>query len=196
VFSRRRVVVLKQISELLNRISNGWVALTALSIFLLFSALVLPKQSAQASAELGDIGSPDLSLLYSVDDLYQFADAYGDQGRAAYIRTRFSFDLVWPLVYTLFLSTALSWTMTKAPPTSLLRRINLVPLLGMLFDYLENLATSLVMARFPARTLIIDFLAPIFTLLKWGLISTSFVLLVLGLVQSVRRWTPTRRERL
>jgi hypothetical protein len=80
--------VLKQISELLNRISNGWVALTALSIFLLFSALVLPKQSAQASAELGDIGSPDLSLLYSVDDLYQFAEAYGDQGRAAYIRTR------------------------------------------------------------------------------------------------------------
>ena len=74
--------------------------------------------------------------------------------------------------------------------------MNLVPLLGMLFDYLENLATSLVMARFPARTLIIDFLAPIFTLLKWGLISTSFVLLVLGLVQSVRRWTLTRRERL
>ena len=189
--------MLKQISDWLNRISNGWVALTGLFVFLLFSALVLPKQSAQASAELGDVGSPDLSLLYSVDDLYQFADAYGEQGRAAYIRTRFSFDLVWPLVYTLFLGTALSWTMTKAfPPASFLRRTNLAPLLGMLFDYLENLATSLVMARFPAQTPIIDFLAPIFTLLKWGLISTSFVLLLLGLVQGVRSRLRTRYKHL
>jgi hypothetical protein len=157
--------------------------------------LVLPKQSAQANAELGDVGSPDLSLLYSVDDLYQFADAYGEQGRAAYIRTRLSFDLVWPLVYAQFLGTALSWMMRHAPSASFLRRTNLVPLLGMLFDFLENLATSLVMARFPARTLIFDFLAPIFTLLKWGLIGTSFALLLLGVTQSVRRWTRTRRER-
>ena len=188
--------MLKPISDWLTRSSNGWVALTALSVFLLFSALVLPKQSAQANAGMGNLGSPDLSLFYSPDELYGFADAYGAQGRAAYIRTRFSFDLVWPLVYTLFLGTALSWTGARAPSASYLRRANLAPILAMLFDYLENLATSLVMARFPARTIIFDFLAPIFTLLKWGLISASFVLLLFGLLQSVWRGAQSRRERL
>ena len=35
------------------------------------------------------------------------ADAYGEAGRNAYIFDRVSFDVVWPLVYTVFY---LSWT--------------------------------------------------------------------------------------
>ncbi|NBD35726.1 MAG: hypothetical protein GVY30_06970, partial [Chloroflexi bacterium] len=96
----------KRISVWLRNISTGWIALAALAIFLLFTALVLPRQAAQSEAETGEAGSPDTSLFYAPDELYRLAEAYGPSGRAAYIRARFTFDVIWPLVYTAFLSTA------------------------------------------------------------------------------------------
>ena len=74
------------------------VALLALVVFLLFTALVLPAQSAQAEAQFAGVGSPDTSFWYTPDDLYRMAEAYGAQGRPAYNRARFTFDIAWPLV--------------------------------------------------------------------------------------------------
>jgi hypothetical protein len=189
----------QRISEGLHRVSTGWVALAAVVVFLLFSALVLPRQSAadkqhpSAEAGAGDVGSPDTSLYYSRDELYRMAEAYGVQGRAAYVRARLTFDVIWPIVYTLFLSTAISWlTACAFQPGSPWRRANLAPVLGALFDYLENLCTSLVMFRFPARTPVVDTLAPIFTLVKWIFVGGSFVLLFIGLAAGAWHWIRNR----
>jgi hypothetical protein len=183
----------KRISDWLGQVSTGWVALSALVIFLLFSVLVLPRQSATAGEVAGDVGSPDMSLYYSAADLYRMAEAYGEEGRAAYVRARFTFDIVWPLVYTLFLVTAISWLFGMAfAPDSRWQRANLAPVLGALFDYLENLSTSLVMLRYPDQTAVVDMLAPVFTLSKWVLLSGSFVLLFIGVVAAVWQW---RRKR-
>ena len=43
--------------------------------------------------------------MYSTSDLYEMAQSYGADGRGLYVKARFTFDLVWPLVYTLFLVT-------------------------------------------------------------------------------------------
>lgn len=179
----------KQVSEWLCQVSTGWVALAALVIFLLFSVLVLPRQSATAGEVAGDAGSPDMSFYYSAEDLYQMAEAYGEQGRGAYIRARFTFDLIWPLVYTLFLATAISWLFSKAfVPDSRWQRANLAPVLGALFDYLENISTSLVMGRYPAQTAVVDVLASVFTALKWVFLGGSFALLFAGIVIAAWRW--------
>jgi hypothetical protein len=179
----------KRISDWLRGVSTGWVALSALLIFVLFSALVLPQQATRAEQETGSAESPDTSLFYSASDLYRMAESYGEQGRQAYVRARFTFDLVWPLVYTLFLATAISWVFGRAfAPDSPWQRANLASLLGALFDYLENLSTSLVMLRYPAQTPVVDTLASVFTALKWGLIGASFVLLVGGIVVVAWRW--------
>jgi len=183
----------RQISDWLRRISTGWVALSALIIFLLFSALVLPQQATKAEQETGGADSPDTSFFYTADDLYRMAESYGEQGRQAYIRARFTFDLVWPLVYTFFLVTAIGWVFGRAfAPGSAWQRANLAPLLGALFDYLENVSTSLVMLRYPDQTAVVDLLAPVFTALKWSLLGASFVLLVVGIVVAVWRWFKQR----
>jgi hypothetical protein len=183
----------RQISGWLRRSSTGWVALSALIIFLLFSALVLPQQATKAEQETSGAASPDTSFFYSADELYRMAESYGEQGRQAYIRARFTFDLVWPVVYTFFLVTAISWVFGRAfPPDSPWQRANLAPLLGALFDYLENLSTSLVMLRYPDQTPVVDLLAPVFTALKWSLLGASFVLLVGGIVVAVWRWVKQR----
>jgi len=183
----------KRISDWLRRVSTGWVALSALFIFLLFSALVLPQQATKAEQETGSSDSPDMSFFYSPGDLYQIAESYGEQGRQAYVRARFTFDLVWPLVYTLFLATAIGWVFGKAfALDSRWQRANLVPLLGALFDYLENLSTSLVMLRFPDQTAVVDTLAPVITALKWSFLGASFVLLFGGIMVAAWRWMKQR----
>ncbi len=185
----------KRISDWLRGVSRGWVALAALLIFLLFSALVLPQQATVAEQETGSADSPDTSFFYTPHELYQMAEAYGEQGRQAYVRARFTFDLVWPLVYALFLVTAISWVFGRAfAPNSRWQNANLAPLLGALFDYLENLSTSLVMLRYPDQTPVIDLLAPTFTLSKWSLLGASFLLLAGGTVVAAWRWMARRGQ--
>ena len=178
----------KRLSDGLRRASTGWVALAALGILVLFMALVLPGQSRSAAEAGRGAGSPDTSFVYSAGDLYRMAEAYGPEGRAAYVRARATFDVAFPLVYTFFLVTAISWVFARAfPPDSRWQRANLVPLFGALFDLLENAATSLVMARYPAQTPAAAALAPVFTLVKWVFVIGSFLLLFAGVAVALWR---------
>ena len=172
-----------RISNWLYRAVNGWVALLALIIFIMFTALVLPQQAKKADMFSSDAGSPDTSFIYTPQQLYRMADSYGPQGRQSYVQQRYTFDVVWPLVYTFFLVTSITWLYGRAfPDHSVWRSANIVPLLAILLDFLENISTSLVMLRFPQPTPVINWLAPVFTLLKWILVVGSFVLLLIGIV--------------
>ncbi len=184
--------MMRNLSDWLHRLSTGRATLIALVIFLLFTALVLPKQAANADA--GGAGSPDLSLIYSAGDLYRMAEAYGPAGRTDYVRVRFTFDLIWPVVYVAFLATAISWLSRQAfRPQSLWQRANLVPVIGMLLDYLENIAAALVIGRYPARTPGVDVLAPVFTFVKRVFVGGSFVILMVALLAAV--WARARKRR-
>ena len=175
-----------RVSEWLHEVSSTWVTLAALVVLLLFVALVLPREAARSELETGGAGVPDLSFTYSADDLYRMAEAYGAQGRRAYVRARFTFDLVWPLVYAAFLTTALSWLYGRAfAAGSRWRMANLVPWLGALLDYLENVSTSLVIGRYPLRTSVVAHMAPLFTTAKWVSVGGSGALLVVGVVAYV-----------
>jgi hypothetical protein len=182
------MAILKKFSNWLYKVSTGWVALAGLIVFLLFTSLVLPAQSAGAGENRGDAGSPDMSFIYSPQELYKMAEAYGEQGRMAYIQARFTFDLIWPLVYALFLSTAISWVFARAfSPRSLWRWANLAPILGLVFDYAENISTSLVMYRYPAQTNLMAAIAPLLTPIKWIFVGGSFGLLFIGIFVLVWR---------
>jgi hypothetical protein len=179
------------LSRQLHRFSTTPVTLLALAIFILFMAVVLPDQAEKAAVYAGEAGSADTSFFYTADDLYRMAEAYGSDGRASYIRSRFTFDLVWPLAYTAFLVTALSWLFRRARPGNpLWQRANLVPVGAMLFDLLENLSASIVMARYPDPAPLAALLASPFTMVKWVLVAASFALLPIGLAA----WLVQRRR--
>lgn len=185
----------KRLSDWIHSVSNGWVALSTMLIFLLFTLLVLPEQAARAEASTGGAGSPDMSFYYTAHDLYELAEVYGEGGRRAYVRARFTFDLVWPLVYTIFLSAGISWVNRRAfGLESLWQRANLVPVLAALFDYLENVSTSLVMIRYPSSTALVDVLATVFTMVKWILVTGSFAILLAGTVTGLWRWVRARNS--
>jgi len=168
----------------LIRFSKGWVALAALTLFVLFALFILPVQTR--SVRTSPI--PDLTLVYSASDLYGMAEAYGPQGRLDYVHIRLSFDLAWPLVYGFFLATAMGWAFGKAfPPASRWRLATLLPLAGVALDFLENLSTSLVMLRFPAITPVADMLSPVFTFSKWTVLGISLIFLAAGCLTGLRK---------
>jgi len=175
----------RKLSRTFIAFSINNITLAALMIFLIFVTVVLPNQSATAATYSGSTGSPDLSLFYTSHDLYQMSEQYGSGGRDAYVHARFSFDLVFPLIFTFFLVTAISWLLGRiTSETSPWRMLNLIPIPGMLFDFLENITASVVMHRFPALSPISASLAPVFTFFKWVFVGSSFlILLISGLVR-------------
>jgi len=178
-----------KLSNWFLRISNGKLTLAILVIFILFSALILPYETARVEEYAGEEGSPDLSLYYSASELYGFAEAYGPLGRTAYIRARFSFDLIFPLVYGAFLVTAISWLIKR---TNLdwdkWGRLNLLPAAGVVFDYLENVSAAIVIARYPQTTAVLDHLAGVFTLIKWVFNGAAFIALLCVAIFALVKW--------
>ena len=178
-----------RVSNLLHKLSTGWVTILFLIIFLVFLGVILPGQAEKAEQISGGAGSPDLSLFYTPGDLYKMAEVYGEEGRGAYIRSRFTFDLLFPLVYTSFLVTTISYVLKRGfDSDSRWQLANLVPVTGMVLDFLENISTSIVMARYPVRTPVLDWCAPVLTLAKWIFVGGSFGLLLVGVFAVLSKW--------
>ena len=170
------------ISEWLIKQSSGWRVLLVTVVFVLFMILVLPGQAETADDYAQGSGSPDTSFFYTPERLFELADVYGEEGRQAYVRARFSFDLIFPFVYGIFFVTTISWLLgeiTEAP--NRWRLLNLGPILGVIFDLLENISTSIVMLGYPEHNLVAAQVAPIFTLVKWNFVSGSFIALLIAL---------------
>lgn len=149
-------------------------------IFVAFIAYVLPNVSEATKLATGSERSPDTSFFYTADDVYEIAKEYGPEGRSYYIKSRVTFDVVWPISYGLFLTAALSLLLSKVSyRLKWLERLNLLPILGVALDYLENFATATAMSIYP-KTIFLASLAPYFTVLKWSCIYASFGIAVVG----------------
>lgn len=165
--------------------------LLALAAFVVFLVLVLPQQAATTEAITGTDVSPDQSYWYSAAELYRMAEAYGAEGRSHYIRSRFTFDVAWPLAYGAFLQASLLLASARGPlrraPTVLLA----LPTLAVAFDFLENASASLVMARFPEPTPVVADVAGVFTFVKWNLLAGAFALAGLAGALALARLRPS-----
>jgi hypothetical protein len=174
---------LKTISDYFYRFSTGWIALAGAVIFMVFSVMALPAQSAQTEIYSHGSGSPDTTLFYNSKTIIGMADAYGEEGRAAYLQARWTFDLAFPLIYSFFMVTSISFLFTRCSwNNSRIRLLNLTPLAALVFDLAENTSASVVMAEFPKQNTWGQFLAPIFTPIKWFFVTFSLLLVLIGLV--------------
>jgi len=176
--------MIDRISRSLEKRSTGRITIFLLIVFLLFTFTVVPMEAKRGGAFLSVAGSPDTSLLYSKEHLYDIAEQYGEAGRRWYIQSRMVFDAVWPLVYGLFFVVVLGWCNQRAwLADSVWRRTNLMPVLAMILDYMENTSAALVMYRYPDHTPFVDSLVPAFTLGKWLCIAISVGALLAALVR-------------
>jgi len=173
---------MKKLSQRINQISSGKVALLVTVIYILFMIIVLPMQSEKSKIALKNNPSPDMSFVYSSQDLYKMAESYGVKGRKFYVKARYTFDIVWPLVYGLFLTITIAFILKNTINVERYMYLNLLPIGGVILDFLENISTSIVMVQYPLKMDFITTIAPIFTLSKWIVLSISFSFLIIGCV--------------
>lgn len=167
-----------------TKIQCKWLVIVS-TVFIIFIIFVLPQMTKYSNEVIGKFDSPDTSLIYSGSDLYNMAENYGESGRKAYITLRWTFDLIWPFVYTLFL---LLWTF-KLLEYNLnkkwLRYVFILPVVSMGFDFMENIGSTIVMARYPLESGIIATLTPVITFIKWLTVLGSVLVLVYLIIKIV-----------
>ncbi len=152
--------------------------LIAVTLLFFVFILILPKISEYTFEKTGISEAPDTSFFYKSDDLYNIAERYGESGRQTYVFMRWTFDLLWPIVYTAFL-TAWIWKLSNYLK---IKKIYYVPMIAMMFDYLENIGTTIVFQNYPNKIEIIASITPWMSMLKWTILSGSFIILIVLLI--------------
>jgi hypothetical protein len=159
----------------------GWRTWAAtLAVFVAFLVVVLPAEAERTVDAAGTSETPDTSYRYSADDLRRLAGEYGEAGRAHYVRSRFTFDVVWPASYGAFLQASLLLASRRTALGRLPTPVIALPVWTVAADLLENTTAAIVMARYPDATPVLAHAAPVFTFMKWNLLAASFGLAALG----------------
>lgn len=153
-------------------------------IFLLFTALVLPFISSYTTEIIGVSESPDTSFSFNLIKLYNIVDSYGNDGRMFYVIMRWTFDIVWPLVYSLFLVSSIAY-LSRETNCKLGLKPLYFPLLAVLFDLLENINATIIMLLYPKRIDVFGYLLFTSSILKWMTIGISFVIVILFTIRLI-----------
>ena len=144
-------------------------------LFILSLAFLLPWISDLSYQLIGVRESIDASFFTEVKDLYLLRDEYGSEGRHYYIVLRVTFDLVWPIIYYLFLASITAYLSKHVNTKSNFRYINYLPIIAVLLDFLENILAIFFMAMYPYQVDFIAFLIIVVSINKWVWIAFSFI---------------------
>ena len=126
----------------------------------------------------------DMRPWYTAADAYQLFDALGSAGRADNRLLYLAVDIIIPLLYSLFLWSAIS--------RGALYHFRGLAFLGGAFDYLENIVILILLSRYLEHLDKLVTLAACFTLLKFLFCGLAIVLAVTGfLIKVFRQSTAT-----
>jgi len=163
--------ILDEVSDRITSIASGRTVLAALAGILVTGFLVngRPFGIAELKSITGGVGVFDMEMFYTPEQAYAFLAAMGEAGRSFELTRIIPLDLFVPLFYALFLSTLISWLLKKwLPERSPWHRLNVIPVIGALFDYLENLGIIAMLLAWPVEMYSIAQITMAATLLKFG----------------------------
>ncbi len=174
--------MLEKCSRLLQRMARGWVVILFLVLFFLTTTVVFPFSSRLLGVPEEGVTAIDTRLYYTPAELYGMMDAYGEQGRVGYALNHVTADLLFPLVYSFFFGTAISFLFLRAfTHNSRIQRLNLTPFALLAVDLVENISLLVLLLAFPAPLRGLAFAAGIVTAIKWLLSGVTLLLVLFGL---------------
>ena len=191
--------VLTAVSSLMRRLASWKVLITTGALFLtaavVFFASSLPFAIPTVTAACGQ-PPPDMRFFTSGDQVRQFLTGCGPAGRAAYQNMQIA-DLFYPALSGLFIAAAFAMVLTRlARPASRVVALAALPLLGSVFDYLENAAAWVTMTAYPQHAGAVTDLLGIASTSKQVCTWAAWFILItaigMTLVRSARRRHPRR----
>ena len=141
-------------SRAICRIATGKLLVASFVLWIAVASLIngRPFGIAELKDVTGGATILDMTFTTSPQQVYGVLDALGEAGRAFDLTHIVPLDLVFPFVYALFLSVAISWVMNRWPgKESPWQRLNLLPVLAGTADYCENLGVITLLLSYPAR---------------------------------------------
>lgn len=166
----------RRLQSIYKKVTGKQVIISTI-IFLLFTALVLPFISTYSTQIIGVADSPDTNFKFNLAKLYILVDSYGKDGRLYYVILRWTFDIVWPTVYTVFLVSSIAYLARETKCKFNIKPIYL-PVLAVLFDLLENINATIIMLLYPIKMDVFGYLLFASSILKWITIGLSFLLVI------------------
>jgi hypothetical protein len=132
----------------------------------------------QINAIIGNLGLLDTRLFYTYGDVATLFGALGPEGLLLYTYQKIV-DMVFPLGYGFALAMLQVMVNRRTfPEHHATGRLAILPLLGMLFDYIENILIWSQILTYPALSNTVIVLASIATILKWSFLGLSFACII------------------
>lgn len=123
----------------------------------------------------------DVRFFYTPDDVYVMMNNLGDAGRTAYLFQALVIDMLYPFVYAVLLSLAISLSSVK-----LSTGWQFIPILAASADILENSFIAVMLFQYPQRFEVLAWLATLFTMLKWAMVGFSLLVLIILILNRLR----------
>ena len=179
--------MLTNLSNKLKKYANGWLVLVFMAGEMFFNAIVMPGQQAKIAAGSGGTMPIDLQMFYTPEKVYGMIASYGEEIRASYRLFELTGDIIYPIVYTLFFSLAITWLFQRGfASNSSMHKYNVLPFGAWLFDLLENLGIVGMLSAYPSTPAALAWASAIFTLIKWLFVLPTAILLLVGLVMAIK----------
>lgn len=172
--------MINRLLQTIGRISTPRNALLLFIVMLPFVFVFFPWRSNRLDAIVGYSMRPfDVRWPYSPQEVYILASDLGEAGRTLYAITEVTLDFAFPIIYATLLSMMLALVWRKTNPEW--AWFALLPYLGMLADFAENICIGVMMMMFPNDAAWLAWLSNGFSLIKWIIGLTSFGAFLLGL---------------
>lgn len=174
--------MLMRIRRLIERAANLKILLVLFVCLLPFNIVFFPARSQRLTAYLGyQTTVLDSHFFTPPQDVYRYFSDLGAPGRQLYALSEVTLDLLYPLLYGIFLGLLIAWLCSRLfPASSGLRWLPLLPLAGALADLGENLSITVLLLVYPSQLPWLVYLANLFGMLKWAFVLSSLALILLG----------------
>jgi hypothetical protein len=176
--------ILDEFSDRIIAMTSRRTMLIALAGLMITGFLVngRPFGIAELIRITGGVGAPDMEIFCTPDQVYAFLAVMGEAGRAFYLTHIALLDMLVPFFYALFLSTAITWFLNRwLPAGSRWHRLNVVPVIGGICDYLENFGIIAMILAWPAYLPDIASFTMAATLLKFAFSVFAGIILLAAL---------------
>ena len=180
---------MKKIVTILQKMASGKAVLIlfilTMAVFSLMIMFTIPKVESFAS------GIPlfDMSPSgYSHQQAISLLESLGEDGRNVYLFQQLPVDFIYPGLFAISYALLLTWLFAKSFAANLkIFFLVLVPVLGGLFDYLENIGIIIMINAFPNISQGLVGVVSTLTILKSAFTTGFYMLLMVGIISFIIR---------
>jgi len=182
---------MKKLLSFMQKISTGKTVLALFIPAMIVYCIMLFYTIPQVEQYAPEIALFDLSPTgYSLEYANKLLATLGVDGRETYLYNQLPFDFIYPGLFALSCSLLLSWLFLKSQnESSKIFYFCFIPMFAGLFDYLENIYIIHLLTSYPNISNLSVSLASVMTIIKSGLTTVFFVLLIIGFILFIRsKW--------